>query len=29
MNTLVYSMGAKADDIFQSFNLSEEQAKSL
>ena len=27
VNTLVYSMGAKADDIFQSFNLSEEQAK--
>ena len=27
VNTLVYSMGAKADDIFQSFNLGEEQAK--
>ena len=27
MNTLVYSMGPKADDIFQSFGLSTENAK--
>jgi len=27
VNTLVYSMGAKAEDIFQSFNLSDEDSK--
>ena len=27
VNTLVYSMGDKADDIFQSFGLTEEEAK--
>ena len=28
VNTLVYSMGAKAEDIFQAFSLSEEESKS-
>ena len=28
MTTLVYSMGVKAEDIFQSFGLSEEELKS-
>ena len=27
VNTLVYSMGDKADDVLQSFNLSEEDSK--
>ena len=27
VNTLVYSMGAKAEDIFQSFGLSEDDSK--
>jgi len=27
VNTLIYSMGDKADDIFQSFKLSEEDLK--
>ena len=27
MNTLVYSMGAKAEDIFQSFGLSKDESK--
>ena len=28
VNTLVYSMGAKAEDIFQAFSLLEEESKS-
>ena len=29
IDTLIYSMGDKADDILQSFNLSEEDLKSI
>ena len=29
INTLIYTMGSKADDIFQSFNLSTEDQKKV